>query len=91
MEATQFLNTTIKKKKKNFTARVIAVLISGSWFAGGSVCEISMDCRDAYGAMTDADKRKVHPTAAVLARIESTGRYVSFRDDELNELEIIDG
>ncbi len=89
MDARQFLNQTVRRKKRKFQAEVVAVLVGGTWFTGGALCFISDGFKGVFGDMTEAEKRKVHPSAPVLARIISSKRFICFRDEELDELEPI--
>jgi len=88
MDAKRFLNQTVKRKKRKFQAEVVAVLERGTWFTGGALCFVSDGLREVFSNMTDAEKRKVHPSAPVLARIISSKRFICFRDEELDELEV---
>ncbi len=88
MDARRFLNQKLRRKKRKFQAEVVAILTRGTWFTGGALYFVSDGLKDVFADMTDAEKRKVHPSAPVLARIISSKRFVCFREEELRELEI---
>lgn len=69
---------------------MVAVLETGRWFSGGCIFWVSDGCRDIFNNLTDPQKRKINPTASVIARIDVSGRIMCFRDDELPELVLLD-
>lgn len=69
---------------------MVAVRELGTWFAGGCIFWLSDQEREFFHGITDAEKRKIHPQARVIARVETSGRVITFRDDEVAELVILD-